>query len=91
MQPFMTIVLSIIWSKMNNNSCDFSVHICNIIIIFIVVTGKAQSSDGAGPSGVAPPTGLVYSSDTVLVRVVRLTGIKIIVPAIKLVAGEEVE
>ncbi len=59
--------------------------------MFIVVTGKAQSSDGAGPSGVAPPTGLVYSSDTVLVRVVRLTGVKIIVPATKLVAGEEVE
>ncbi len=59
--------------------------------MFIVITGKAQSSDGAGPSGVAPPTGLVYSSDTVLVRVVRLTGVKIIVPATKLVAGEEVE
>lgn len=53
------------------------------------MSGRAQS-DGSSPGGATPPTNLIYSSDTVIVKVVKLTGIKIVVPASKLVAGEEV-
>jgi nuclear pore complex protein Nup210 len=45
------------------------------------VTGQALSSDN-------PP--VMYSSDTVIVHVIRLTGIKIIVPSTKLVTDEEI-
>ncbi len=53
-------------------------------------SGKAQSQVSTNPSGLTTPTNLIYSSDTVIVKVVKLTGIKIVVPGKRLVAGEEV-
>ena len=63
-------------------------HVLSMLLWYI--PGKAQSYDGASSSGTATPSNLVYSSDTVIVKVVKLTGIRIVIPSNKLVAGEEV-
>ncbi|XP_019850460.1 PREDICTED: nuclear pore membrane glycoprotein 210-like [Amphimedon queenslandica] len=64
-------------------SVDYSGLILAITPGHATVTGTAQSSEPSGGSV------FIYSSDTVNVRVVRLRGVRIVIPSTTLVTGEE--